>query len=120
MRPAFYQLEIIEGDSIRLDLTLADKAQKPVPLTGATFSAAIHSADGATTINLTVTVIDSAAGVIRVTATSAAHNAIPVGNYPWLGDENMATPGWTWSLKMTVSGTTKTIVAGTVRKYKAA
>lgn len=100
MQPANLPLDLYRGDSGRMRVTLLDKAQQPIDLTGAVAKAEIRDRPAGTTIILLTCVI-TLPNIIDVTLSAEDSHKLPSKGV--------------WDLQLTfASGEVKTPLAGQV------
>ncbi|CAB4151542.1 hypothetical protein UFOVP587_21 [uncultured Caudovirales phage] len=101
MVPAKQNITITRGDTEVFNITLLDSVSAPINLTGSTFMAQIRYEydDTAIAASFTCTVTDAVNGVVNMTLTSAASQALVAG------------PAF-WDLQRTVGDVVNTLLAG--------
>jgi hypothetical protein len=101
MQPANLPLDLYRGDSGRMQVTVLDKAQQPVDLTGVVAKAEIRDRPAGTTI-VPLTCVVTLPNIIDVTLSAVDSHKLPAKGV--------------WDLQLTyASGEVQTLLAGQVQ-----
>lgn len=80
-------VQLVTGDDLRLRITVTDQDGAAANLTGMTGRCAVINAAGTTVASspstMTVTILDTANGIVQIDATGEVTATWPVGSYRW-------------------------------------